>query len=82
MGILRRGRLAQILIEFAGTGVAIACIIWVLWHLVVFLNGYVLVGESNKLILLGEVAVVSFGLLCFLINLCRNNSHTNRSKSR
>lgn len=81
MGKIYRGRLVRTLIEIVGAGVAIACVVWVLWHLVAFLNGYVLVGESNKLILLGEVAIVSFGLLCFLISLRRNNSHINGPSS-
>jgi hypothetical protein len=54
--------------EAMGIGIALACISWVLVHLIIFFfYGYVLVGETNKLILVGEVALTSVGLLCLLI---------------
>lgn len=57
----------QMIIRVIGFGVALGCIIWVLGHLVAFnFFGYFIVGESNKFILYGEIALVSFGLLCFI----------------
>lgn len=58
----------QKLIEVMGVGVALGCIIWVLGHLVAFVfYGSFMVGESNKLVLYGEIALVSLGLACFVI---------------
>ncbi len=54
--------------EAMGIGIALACISWVLVHLIIFFfYGYVLIGETNKLILVGEVALTSVGLLCLLV---------------
>jgi len=71
-----RNALKRIVVETLGVGVALACILWVLGHLVAFhFFGYILVGESNKLILFSEVALVTTGLLCFLRDLfLRKNS--------
>jgi hypothetical protein len=50
-----------------GTGIATGCILWVLYHLVLFYStGYVMVGESNKGILLIEIAVTLGGFFCFI----------------
>ena len=68
MGKLNRELILRIFREAMGIGIALACISWVLAHLVIFFfNGYILVGETNKLILVGEVALTSTGLLCLLI---------------
>jgi len=57
----------QMIVETVGVGVALVCISWVLGHLVAFyFFGYILVGETNRLILFGEIAVITSGLLCFL----------------
>lgn len=54
--------------EALGIGIALACISWVLGHLIIFFfYGYVLIGETNKLILAGEFALTSIGLLCLLV---------------
>ncbi|UCH69659.1 MAG: hypothetical protein JSV29_05220 [Candidatus Bathyarchaeota archaeon] len=54
--------------EAMGIGIALACISWVLIHLIIFFfYGYVMVGETNKLILVGELALTSVGLLCLLV---------------
>ena len=68
MGKLDKELILRIFREALGIGIALACISWVLVHLIIFFfYGYVLVGESNKLILIGEVALTSVGLLCLLI---------------
>jgi hypothetical protein len=60
--------LLRIFREAMGIGIALACISWVLVHLVIFFfYGYILVGETNKIILVGEVALTSLGLFCLLI---------------
>ena len=73
MGGLNKGYiriLLRIFREAVGLGVALVCIGWVLFHLIgFFFYGYILVGESNLPILLGEVAVTLFGLFCFLVTL-------------
>ena len=54
--------------EAFGLGVALICIGWVLLHLVgFFFYGYILVGETNLLVLSVEAGMVLFGLICFLI---------------
>jgi cation transporter-like permease len=56
--------------ETIGLGVATASIVWVLVNLFAFyLFGYVLVGEENRLILISEIALITFGLFCFLADL-------------
>jgi len=68
MGKLDKELILRIFREALGIGIALACISWVLVHLIIFFfYGYVLVGESNKLILIGEVALTSVGLFCLLI---------------
>jgi len=68
MGKLDKELILRIFREAMGIGIALACISWVLVHLIIFFfYGYILVGESNKLILVGEVALTSVGLLCLLI---------------
>lgn len=68
MGKLDKELILRIFREAMGIGIALACISWVLVHLIIFFfYGYVLVGETNKLILVGEVALTSVGLLCLLI---------------
>ncbi len=53
-----------------GLGVAAASIFWVLINLFAFyLFGYVLIGEENRLILISEIVLVTFGLFCFLADL-------------
>jgi hypothetical protein len=55
------------IVETVGVGVALTCIFWVLGHLAAFyFFGYILVGEENRLILLGEIALISAGSFCFL----------------
>jgi len=50
-----------------GVGVAFSCILWVLYHLVLFYStGYVMVGEGNKGILIVEISFVALGSICFL----------------
>ena len=67
--VLRR---TQKLKEAMGVGVALGCIFWVLGHLIAFnFYGSFLVGESNKLVLFGETALVSSGLYFFLKKLFR-----------
>ena len=57
----------RMVVETVGVGVALACIFWVLGHLAAFyFFGYILVGEENRLILLGEIALISSGFFCFL----------------
>ena len=59
----------QKLVEVIGAGVALGCIVWVLGHLLAFdFFGYFMVGESNKFILYSEIALVFFGLICFVKN--------------
>lgn len=49
-----------------GIGVALACIFWVLGHLVAFyFFGHILVGEENGLVLFSEITLITSGLLCF-----------------
>ncbi len=68
MGKLDKELILRIFREAMGIGIALACISWVLVHLVTFFfHGYVLVGEGNKLILVGEVALTSVGLFCLLV---------------
>jgi len=68
MGKRDKELILRIFREAMGIGIALACITWVLIHLIIFFfYGYVLVGETNKLILVGEVALTSVGLLCLLI---------------
>jgi len=68
MSKLNKELLIRIFREAMGIGIALACISWVLAHLVIFFfYGYVLVGETNKFILVGEVALTSIGLFCLLI---------------
>jgi len=68
MGKLDKELILRIFREAMGIGIALACISWVLVHLIIFFfYGYILVGETNKLILVGEVALTSVGLLCLLI---------------
>jgi len=68
MGKRDKELILRIFREAMGIGIALACISWVLVHLIIFFfYGYVLVGETNKLILVGEVALTSVGLLCLLI---------------
>ncbi len=56
--------------ETIGLGVAVASIFWVLINLFAFFFlGYVLVGEENRLVLVSEIALVTFGLFCFLKDL-------------
>jgi hypothetical protein len=71
MGKLSGRALVRMLVEAVGLGVALVCIGWVLGHLIAFLSyGYVLIGDTNRLVLSVEVALVSFGLLCFLVTFC------------
>ncbi|NIR86314.1 hypothetical protein GWO13_01590 [Candidatus Bathyarchaeota archaeon] len=68
MGKRDKELIFRIFREALGIGIALACISWVLVHLIIlFFYGYVLVGETNKFILVGEVALTSVGLLCLLI---------------
>ncbi|MDH5664634.1 MAG: hypothetical protein OEY90_09225 [Candidatus Bathyarchaeota archaeon] len=68
MGKLDRELVLRIFREAMGIGIALACISWVLVHLIIFFfYGYVLVGETNKFILVGEVALTSVGLFCLLL---------------
>jgi hypothetical protein len=68
MSKLDKALLIRIFREAMGIGIALACISWVLLHLIIFFfYGYVLVGETNKTILVGEVALTSIGLFCLLI---------------
>jgi len=68
MGKRDKELILRIFREAMGIGIALACMSWVLVHLIIFFfYGYVLVGETNKLILVGEVALTSVGLLCLLI---------------
>jgi len=68
MGKRDKELILRIFREAMGIGIALACISWVLVHLIIFFfYGYVLVGETNKVILVGEVALTSVGLLCLLI---------------
>jgi hypothetical protein len=54
--------------EMMGLSVAVTCIGWVLIHLISFVfYGFILVGESNLLILLFEISFTIFGLFCFII---------------
>ena len=65
----------QRLVEAMGIGVALGCITWVLGHLVAFdVYGSFLVGESNKLILYGEIGLVAFGLICFIKTFFRDRT--------
>ena len=60
----------SLIFETIGLGVATASIFWVLVNLFAFyLFGYVLIGEENRLILISEIALVTFGLFCFLADL-------------
>jgi len=68
MGKRDKELILRIFREAMGIGIALACISWVLVHLIIFFfYGYVLVGETNKVILVGEVALTSVGLFCLLI---------------
>ncbi|MGD8543747.1 MAG: hypothetical protein PVG48_01350 [Candidatus Bathyarchaeota archaeon] len=68
MSKLDKALLIRIFREAMGIGIALACISWVLVHLIIFFfYGYVLVGETNKVILAGEVALTSIGLFCLLM---------------
>lgn len=68
MSKLDKTLLIRIFREAMGIGIALACISWVLVHLIIFFfYGYVLVGETNKVILAGEVALTAIGLFCLLI---------------
>ena len=68
MGKLDKELILRIFREAMGVGIALTCITWVLIHLITFFfYGYILVGETNKLILVGEVALTSVGLLCLLV---------------
>jgi len=59
--------MALMIVEVIGVGVAIACIFWVLGHLAVFyFSGYIVVGEENRIVLFGEIALITSGLLCFI----------------
>ena len=70
----------QKLVEVIGAGVALGCIVWVLGHLLAFdFIGYFMVGESNKLILYGEIALVFFGLICFIKTFFQHLIKTNQS---
>jgi len=73
MGKLDKKVLFRTLKEAMGIGVALACIGWALAHLIVFFSyGYVLVGESNKFLIIGEIALTSIGLLCLLTTFCKD----------
>ena len=62
-----RKHVKRLTVEIIGVGVALACIFWVLGHLVAFyFFGYVLIGEGNRLVLFSEIALITLGLLCFL----------------
>jgi hypothetical protein len=53
--------------EMMGLSVAVTCIGWVLVHLISFVfYGFILVGESNLLILLFEISITILGLFCFV----------------
>ncbi|UCE16615.1 MAG: hypothetical protein JSV12_03125 [Candidatus Bathyarchaeota archaeon] len=68
MGKLDKEFIFRVFREAMGIGIALACMSWVLLHLIIFFfYGYILVGETNKFILVGEVALTSIGLLCLLI---------------
>jgi len=68
MGKPDKELILRIFREAMGIGIALACMSWVLLHLIIFFfYGYILVGETNKFILVGEVALTSIGLLCLLI---------------
>lgn len=57
----------QDIIHLIGIIIALACIVWVAGHLVAFsIFGSITVGESNIVLLLAELGLVSFGLFCFL----------------
>ena len=57
------------IVRIIGVGVALTCILWILGHLIAFsMFGYILVGETNKLILLMEILFIASGLTCFLID--------------
>jgi len=73
MSKLDKALLIRIFREAMGIGIALACISWVLVHLIIFFfYGYVLVGETNKIILAGEVALTAIGLFCLLITLYKD----------
>lgn len=67
MLVKSRKHIKHSIVEIVGVGVGLACISWVLVHLVAFyFFGYILIGEGNKLVLFCEIALISLGLLCFL----------------
>lgn len=59
------GNKNQFFLTVMGFGVAVACMLWVIGHLVcMLLNGNMLIGEPNKSILLVEIMVTSIGAVC------------------
>ena len=53
--------------EMMGISVAVTCIGWVLIHLISFVfYGFILVGESNLVILVFEISFTVLGLACFI----------------
>jgi hypothetical protein len=67
MHFINMNRLLYVLRDVIGFSVAFTCISWVILHLISFsLYGSLLIGESNPVILLLEVALTITGLFCFL----------------
>ena len=73
MGKLSKVVSVRMFVEALGLSVALVCMGWVLGHLIAFwFYGYILIGDTNRLVLLVEAVLVFFGLLCFLITFLRD----------
>ena len=58
------------IIRAVGLGIAITSMLWILLHLIAFsLFPYIMVGETNPIILAAEIILITSGFVCFIADL-------------